>query len=101
MGCRLKLAQRLGDAFAVVDVWLFPTLVRFDAVYHGHFKCNRDRIADDGPLQAYLERLWAIDAFRETTRFDEIKTHYYASHRNLNPSGIVPVGPRLAARFAG
>lgn len=85
----------VGDALTEADLRLFVTLVRFDAVYFGHFKCNRNRIQDDVPLQAYLERLWLIPAFRDTTRLDEVQHHYYASHRGVNPSGIVPAGPRL------
>ena len=85
----------VGDELTEADIRLFVTLVRFDAVYFGHFKCNRNRIQDDVALQAYLERLWLIPAFRDTTRLDEIQKHYYGSHRNLNPSGIVPAGPRL------
>jgi glutathionyl-hydroquinone reductase len=85
----------MGAELAEIDVFLYVTLVRFDAVYFGHFKCNRSRIEDDPVLQGYLERLWSIPAFRNTTNFAEIKQHYYGSHRSLNPTGIVPVGPRL------
>jgi glutathionyl-hydroquinone reductase len=93
-----RLAHRpwlVGDTLTEVDIRLFVTLVRFDAVYVGHFKCNRNRIADDRVLQSWLERLYALPAFRETTRLDEIKEHYYASHLGLNPSGIIPSGPHL------
>jgi len=85
----------VGDALTEADVRLFTTLVRFDAVYHGHFKCNLARIADYSALQAYLERLLALPAFGGTTHLDHIKTHYYVSHHDLNPSGIVPAGPVL------
>jgi len=85
----------MGPDLTEIDVFLYVTLIRFDAVYFGHFKTNRSRIEDDAVLQAYLERLWAIPAFRNTTQLSEIKAHYYGSHRSINPSGIVPVGPRL------
>ncbi|MEZ5397892.1 MAG: glutathione S-transferase C-terminal domain-containing protein [Bryobacterales bacterium] len=85
----------MGDLLTEVDIFLFVTLVRFDAVYFGHFKCNRNRIEDEPALQGFLERLWARPAFRETTHLDEIQRHYYGSHQSLNPHGIVPCGPRL------
>jgi putative glutathione S-transferase len=84
-----------GDKLTEADVRLFTTLVRFDAVYFGHFKCNLRRIADYPNLSNYLRELFQIPAFGETTNFDHIKTHYYASHRQINPAGIVPVGPEL------
>jgi len=83
----------VGDAMTEADIRLFTTLVRFDAVYHGHFKCNIRRIADYPALQAYLERILADPRIAATVHLDHIKTHYYASHRDLNPSGIVPIGP--------
>ena len=85
----------VGDQLTEADIRLFTTLVRFDPVYVGHFKCNLRRIADYPNLAAYLRRLWAIDAFRETTDFDHIKRHYYVSHRSINPTGVVPRGPNL------
>ena len=85
----------VGDRLTEADVRLFTTLVRFDPVYVGHFKCNVRRIADYPNLRAYLRRLWAMAAFRETTDFTHVKGHYYASHRTINPSGIVPMGPEL------
>jgi glutathionyl-hydroquinone reductase len=85
----------VGDTLTEADIRLYVTLARFDAVYNGHFKCNRNRIEDDPVLQGYLERLYAKRAFRDTTRIDEIQRHYYGSHRSVNPSGIVPLGPRL------
>ncbi len=94
----LRLAARaylLGDRLTEADVRLFTTLVRFDPVYVGHFKCNVRRIADYPHLRAFLRRLWEIPAFRETTDFTHVKRHYYMSHPSLNPSGIVPTGPDL------
>lgn len=93
-----RLASRdwlVGTAMTEADVRLFTTLVRFDPVYVGHFKCNVRRIADYPALEAYLERFLADPAIADTVHLDHIKTHYYASHRDLNPSGIVPVGPAL------
>jgi len=85
----------VGDQLTEADIRLWVTLVRFDLVYVGHFKCNLRRIADYPALSRYLRRLYAMDAFRTTTQLDEIKLHYYASHRSVNPSGIVPIGPEL------
>jgi len=84
-----------GDKLTEADIRLYTTLVRFDAVYVGHFKCNLRRIADYPNLSNYLRELFQIPAFGETTNFDHIKTHYYASHRQINPTGIVPLGPEL------
>jgi len=84
-----------GDALSEADIRLFTTLVRFDAVYHGHFKCNLRRIADYPRLQALLERVLDLGGVSDTVHLDHIKTHYYASHRDLNPTGIVPMGPAL------
>ena len=85
----------VGGRMTEADIRLFTTLVRFDAVYHGHFKCNNRRIADHPRMQALLERMLAVPGVAETVHLDHIKTHYYASHRDLNPCGIVPVGPAL------
>ena len=86
----------MGDTLSEADIRLGTTLLRFDAVYVGHFKCNIRRIADYRALSAFLADLYAIDAVRSTTRLDHIKNHYYRSHPWINPTGIVPVGPRLA-----
>ena len=85
----------MGDALTEADIRLYTTLVRFDAVYHGHFKCNLRRIADYPALAAYLRDLFQTPGFGDTTDFHHIKSHYYASHRTINPTGIVPVGPHL------
>lgn len=82
-----------GDRLTEADIRLFTTLVRFDAVYHGHFKCNRNRIADYPQLSNYARALFQIPEIGTTVNFDHIKTHYYASHRQINPAGIVPLGP--------
>lgn len=86
-----------GDAVTEADWRLFTTLIRFDAVYVGHFKCNIRRIADYPRLSAYLRRLLAVEGVAETIDFGHIKRHYYESHRTINPTGIVPVGPDLSA----
>lgn len=85
----------VGGTLTEADIRLFTTLVRFDPVYHGHFKCNLRRIADYPNLSAYLKRLYGKDGFGGTTDLFHIKNHYYTSHTMLNPSGIVPLGPEL------
>jgi putative glutathione S-transferase len=84
-----------GDRITEADWRLFTTLVRFDAVYVGHFKCNLRRIADYPNLSNYLRELYQIPGVAETVSIDHIKRHYYGSHRQINPSGIVPLGPEL------
>lgn len=82
-----------GDQLTEVDWRLFTTLIRFDAVYVGHFKCNLKRIADYPALSAYLRELYQVEGVAETVSFDHIKTHYYASHKTINPTGVIPLGP--------
>ena len=77
------------------DVRLFVTLVRLDALYFGHFKCNRQQIADYPALSNYLRELYQLPGIAETVSLGDIKDHYYRSHLALNPSGIVPRGPAL------
>jgi putative glutathione S-transferase len=83
------------DSLTEADWRLFPTLVRFDAVYHGHFKCNARRVVDYPNLWNYTRRLYQHPGVRETVDFDHIKRHYYQSHARINPTGIVPSGPSL------
>ena len=85
----------MGNRQTEADWRLFTTLVRFDAVYVGHFKCNIRRIADYPNLQGYLKDLYQVDGVKETVVFDHIKRHYYMSHPTINPTRIVPAGPRL------
>ena len=85
----------VGGGLTEADIRLFTTLVRFDAVYHGHFKCNKRRIQDFPALERHLERLLTLPEVAATVHLDHIRTHYYASHRDLNPHGIVPIGPDL------
>ncbi|MDX6275989.1 MAG: glutathionyl-hydroquinone reductase [Nocardioidaceae bacterium] len=83
----------MGSAITEADVRLFTTLVRFDAVYHGHFKCNRQKLAEMPVLWAYARDLFQIPEFGGTIDFAQIKKHYYVVHRDINPTGIVPKGP--------
>jgi putative glutathione S-transferase len=83
----------MGDQITEADVRLFTTLVRFDAVYHGHFKCNRNKLTEMPALWGYARDLFQTPGFGETVDFDQIKAHYYRVHRDINPSGIVPDGP--------
>jgi putative glutathione S-transferase len=83
----------VGDTLTEADIRLFTTLVRFDAVYHGHFKCNRQKLSEMPVLWAYARDLFQTPGFGDTIDFDYIKRHYYVVHTSLNPSGIVPAGP--------
>ncbi len=94
-----RLADRrylVGDTITEADIRLFTTLVRFDAVYHGHFKCNVHKLAEDPVLWAYIRDLYQTPGFGDTVDFDHIKAHYYRVHTGINPTGIVPVGPDLS-----
>ncbi|MFZ3013137.1 MAG: glutathione S-transferase family protein [Nitrospira sp.] len=82
-----------GPEFVETDWRLFVTLVRFDAVYHGHFKCNLRRIVDYPNLFGYLKDLYQTDGIAETVNVDHIKRHYYVTHDDINPTRIVPIGP--------
>jgi putative glutathione S-transferase len=86
----------VGDTITEADVRLFTTLVRFDAVYHGHFKCNRSTLTELPVLWAYARDLFQTPGFGDTIDFDHIKRHYYVVHRTINPTGIVPLGPDLS-----
>ncbi|MFG2039742.1 glutathione S-transferase family protein [Dactylosporangium sp. NPDC048998] len=94
-----RLSRRrylVGDTITEADVRLFTTLVRFDAVYHGHFKCNREKLTEMPVLWAYARDLFQTPGFGDTVDFDQIKRHYYVVHRDINPSGVVPLGPDLS-----
>lgn len=82
-----------GEYLTEADVRLFTTLIRFDAVYYSHFKCNLRRIADYANLSNWLREMYQWPGVAETVDFEHIKGHYYASHRTINPTGIVPKGP--------
>jgi glutathionyl-hydroquinone reductase len=93
-----RLASRrylVGEQITEADWRLFTTLVRFDAVYVGHFKANLRRIRDYPQLSGYLRELYQVPGIAPTVNFDHIKQHYYFSHRMINPTGIVPAGPAL------
>ena len=86
----------VGDSITEADIRLFTTLVRFDAVYHGHFKCNRHKLTEMPVLWAYARDLFQTPGFGDTVDFDHIKRHYYQVHEQINPSRIVPRGPDLS-----
>jgi len=93
-----RLATRrylFGKRIVEADWRLFCTLIRFDAVYHGHFKCNIRRIVDYANLDSYLRDLYQQPGIAETVNFDHIKRHYYITHDDINPTRIVPIGPAL------
>jgi len=93
----MRLSQQrylLGDMLTEADWRLFTTLVRFDAVYVGHFKCNRQRIADYPNLSNYLRELYQYEGISETVNIQHIKEHYYYSHESINPTRIIPKGPK-------
>jgi putative glutathione S-transferase len=94
-----RLATRrylVGDTITEADIRLFTTLVRFDAVYHGHFKCNRNKLSEDRVLWGYVRDLYQTPGFGDTVDFDHIKRHYYQVHTGVNPTRIVPLGPDLS-----
>ena len=97
LDARLETRRYLfGERPVETDWRLFVTLVRFDAVYVGHFKCNLRRISDYRNLSGYLRDLYQIPGIAETVNFDHIKRHYYMTHDDINPTRIVPIGPLLA-----
>ena len=97
-----ELSERLanqrylvGYTITEADIRLFTTLARFDPVYHGHFKCNRSKLAEMPVLWAYARDLFQTPGFGDTIDFTQIKRHYYVVHRDINPTGVIPVGPDL------
>jgi putative glutathione S-transferase len=85
----------VGDQLSEADIRLFTTLVRFDAVYHNHFRCNRNTLREMPNLSGYLRDIAQLPGVMDTVHMDHIKSHYYRSHTTLNPLGIVPRGPKL------
>ncbi|MBX2832856.1 MAG: glutathione S-transferase family protein [Rhodospirillales bacterium] len=90
-----KQPYLVGETITEADWRLFPTLLRFDPVYHGHFKCNRQMIHEYPNLWNYTKALYQHPGVKETVHLDHIKKHYYQSHPSVNPSGVVPVGPKI------
>ncbi|GAV02067.1 hypothetical protein RvY_12679 [Ramazzottius varieornatus] len=84
-----------GNDITEADIRLFTTLVRFDSVYHTHFKCNRRRIIDYKNIWGYLRDIYQTAGIGETVNMEHIVNHYYQSHTHINPHGIVPIGPVL------
>ncbi len=85
----------VGDRLTEADIRLFTTLVRFDPVYFGHFKCNLKRLVNYPNLWEYTKRIYNLPGIADTVDFDHIKTHYYGSHKTINPNGIIPTGPEI------
>lgn len=96
-----KQSYLVGSQITEADWRLFTTLIRFDAVYSSHFKCNKKRISDYPHLQKYLLTLYQVPGIAETVNFDHIKKHYFYSHKQINPTQIVPKGPDLAFPSTG
>jgi putative glutathione S-transferase len=97
-----RLSERrylMGASITEADVRLFTTLARFDAVYHSHFKCNRNKLSEMNHLWGYARDLFQTPGFGETIDFEQIKQHYYVVQRDVNPSGIVPKGPDVAGWY--
>lgn len=85
----------VGEQVTEADWRLFTTLLRFDAVYYSHFKCNRRRLMDYPNLWGYTRELYQVEGVADTVNMDHIKTHYFGSHQSINPTGIVPLGPEI------
>ncbi|WP_432522684.1 glutathione S-transferase family protein [Kineococcus sp. SYSU DK006] len=90
----------VGDTITEADVRLFTTLARFDAVYHGHFKCNRHKLTEMPVLWAYFRDLFQTPGFGDTVDLDHVKRHYYVVHRDINPTQVVPAGPDTSGWWA-
>lgn len=93
--CLSKKRYLTGDTLTEADWRLFTTLVRFDPVYVGHFKCNKKRIVDYPNMWGYLKELYQVAGIAETVHMDHIKSHYYGSHDTINPTAVVPLGPEI------
>ena len=91
----------MGPSITEADVRLFPTLIRFDPVYHGHFKANRQTLASMPNLWNYTKDLFTTPGFGDTVDFAQIKRHYYYVHEDINPTQVVPLGPALEPLLEG
>ena len=85
----------VGEQLTEADIRLFPTLIRFDPVYHGHFKCNLKKLKEFGAIYDYMQRIYTLEGIAQTCDLNEIKQHYYGSHLTINPTGIIPKGPAI------
>jgi putative glutathione S-transferase len=83
----------VGNRLTEADWRLWTTLIRFDPVYHGHFKVNRNKLSEFEYIPVYMQRLGEIPGVAETVHLDHIKQHYYGSHKTINPNGVIPKGP--------
>ncbi|UZE96658.1 glutathione S-transferase family protein [Alkalimarinus alittae] len=88
-----KQRYLVGDSITEADWRLFTTLIRFDAVYHGHFKCNRQKLNEFSNISHYLRELYQVPGVKETIDLEYTKIHYYGSHKTINPTGVIPLGP--------
>tara|TARA_B100001750_G_C15441915_1_gene564058 strand:+ start:84 stop:1025 length:942 start_codon:yes stop_codon:yes gene_type:complete len=89
----------IGESITLADIRLFTTLIRFDAVYYGHFKTNKKHIYEFENLWQLVKTLYAMPEIGPTVKFDEIKSHYYVTHETINPTGVVPVGPNIQEKL--
>ena len=89
-----KQRYLVGDQITEADWRLFTTLIRFDAVYHGHFKCNREKLSEFHHISNYINELYQVSGIKETVDLEYTKVHYYASHITINPTQIVPLGAK-------
>jgi glutathionyl-hydroquinone reductase len=99
-GILSKQAYLCGDVLTEADVRLFPTLIRFDAVYHTHFKCNKKLITQYPALHRYMAGIYRLPGVAETVNMEHIRFHYYYSHRHINPTGIVAAGPDVLQQLS-
>lgn len=88
-----------GDLVTLSDIRLFVTLIRFDEVYVVYFKCDKRKVSEYPNIMRYMRQLWKVDGFKQTTKMDHIKTHYFTSHAKLNYFGVIPAGPNFIGQL--